>query len=144
MTEVNSELRQRLVVAHDRDGRCRYDPLAKQELARHCMKPGVSVARMAMLYGVNANLLRKWIDKATPNKQRALALPSCAVPVAPTFVPVQITARNMQSKTVPVPVPATLHLQARLPNGVALEFGATSLDAVSGVIHMLAELACSS
>ena len=31
MTKVNPELRERLVVAHDRDGRCRYDPRAEVE-----------------------------------------------------------------------------------------------------------------
>ena len=64
MTEINTKLRSRLVVAHKRDGGCVYDRQAKQELAQECMKSGVSVSRMAMQYGVNANLLRKWIDQA--------------------------------------------------------------------------------
>jgi transposase len=58
MTELNAELLSRLVVGRKQDGRCKYDPLAKQALVGECLKPGVSVARMAMLYGINANLLR--------------------------------------------------------------------------------------
>lgn len=34
MTEMNAELLVRLVVGRKRDGRCRYDPLAKQALRR--------------------------------------------------------------------------------------------------------------
>lgn len=49
MTETNAELLARLVVVRKRDGRCRYDPRAKQVLTDECLKPGVSVARVAML-----------------------------------------------------------------------------------------------
>lgn len=64
MTEMNSELLSRLVTGRTRDGRCRYDPQAKLELVCQCMKPGVSVANMALRHGINANLLRKWITKS--------------------------------------------------------------------------------
>jgi transposase len=56
-----SEVLTGLVVGHKRDGRCQYDPQVKQELVRRCIHPGVSVARIAMQHGVNANLLRVWI-----------------------------------------------------------------------------------
>ena len=68
MTEMNAELLARLVVGRKRDGRCTYDPLAKQALVGECLKPGVSVARVAMLYGLNANLLRTWIAKSSQPK----------------------------------------------------------------------------
>jgi transposase len=64
MTQMNSELMGRLVTGHKRDGRCRYDPQAKLELVRECLKPGVSVAKMALRHGINATLLRKWITKS--------------------------------------------------------------------------------
>ncbi len=57
MTEKYAELKARLVVRHKRDGRSVYDEGAKQELILASLKPGVSVARMAMEHGVNANLL---------------------------------------------------------------------------------------
>lgn len=61
MTEHDSELLQRLVVGSKRDGRRRYDKQTKAELVQACLKPGVSVARVALDHGINANLLRKWI-----------------------------------------------------------------------------------
>lgn len=62
MLATKSHLSRPLVIGHGRDGRCSYDPVAKQELVQSCLKPGVSVARKALNYGVNANLLRKWIN----------------------------------------------------------------------------------
>jgi hypothetical protein len=56
--ENTAEVLSGLVLKRIRDGRCRYDPQVKQELVTRCLQPGVSVARMAMQHGVNANLLR--------------------------------------------------------------------------------------
>lgn len=61
MTEHKTELARPLVVGHKRDGRNCYDPEAKRQLIEACLRPGVSVARLAMQHGVNANLLRTWI-----------------------------------------------------------------------------------
>lgn len=58
MTEQYAELRGRLVVGRKSDGRSVYDEAAKKELIVACLKQGVSVARMAMEHGINANLLR--------------------------------------------------------------------------------------
>ena len=55
--QKSTEVLSGLVVGHKSDGRCWYDPQVKQELVRQCMRPGVSVARMAMQHAVNANLL---------------------------------------------------------------------------------------
>ena len=63
MTEQIVELKQRLVVGRKRDGRNCYDPQAKRELIEACLRPGVSVAKLALVHGINANLLRKWISK---------------------------------------------------------------------------------
>jgi transposase-like protein len=64
MTEHGVELVEGLVRRQKVDGRCVYDRAAKAELVRRCREPGVSVARMALAHGVNANLLRKWIKMA--------------------------------------------------------------------------------
>ena len=122
--KMNSEVNG-LVVGHKRDGRCKYDPQAKQELIRQCLNPGVSVSRMAMQHGVNANLLRTWIT----NYQRAAT--TVAEPIqaevprtAPAFVPVQIGS-GAPSTGMRAPAPATrgprsmqapsLRLQVHLP-----------------------------
>ena len=63
MTENVTELSRPLVIGRKRDGRTCYDPEAKRELVAACLRPGVSVARLALDHGINANLLRKWIDR---------------------------------------------------------------------------------
>ena len=136
MTEMNAELLALLVVGRKRDGRCTYDPAAKQALIDECLKPGVSVARMAMLYGVNANLLRTWIAKSSqPNPHHGKALASAAA-----FVVVQVTE---PAAPTTAPVPASLCLHVRLPNGVALDVGQVPLEAMAPVLQLLGTLACS-
>lgn len=43
------------------DGRRRYDVASKARVVAASLKPGVSVGRLALDNGVNANLVRKWI-----------------------------------------------------------------------------------
>ena len=142
MTEMNAELLARLVVGRKRDGRCRYDPLAKQALIEECLKPGVSVARVAMLYGINANLLRSWIAKSSlpngPGTPRVL--PSKRLDCAPAFVAVQVSAPTAPATA---PAPPALCLHVRLPNGVALDVGQVPLEAMAPVLQLLGTLACS-
>jgi transposase-like protein len=67
-----------LVRRQSAGGRNVYDNAAKAQLVRVCQRPGVSVAKMAMAHGVNANLLRKWMTQT----QESQALRSVAlVPV---------------------------------------------------------------
>lgn len=55
----------------------------KLALVRRCLEPGVSVAAVALEHGINANLLRKWIDK-----HKAETMTSSG----PTLLPVTIEA----------------------------------------------------
>lgn len=64
MSEIDAEVVRRLVTGRKNDGRAVYDPQAKAEVVRACLKPGVSVARMALQCGINANLLRRWITQS--------------------------------------------------------------------------------
>lgn len=50
-----------LIVGQKSNGRAVYDPVAKRALVEAALRPGVSVARLALDHAVNANLLRKWI-----------------------------------------------------------------------------------
>ncbi|WP_249174647.1 transposase [Burkholderia cenocepacia] len=43
------------------EGKRTFDKRDKQRLIEACLKPGVSVAGMALKAGVNANQLRRWI-----------------------------------------------------------------------------------
>lgn len=60
MEEDEQKLRVRLV---GRNGRRRYDPASKDRLVAACHEPGVSVSRLALEHGVNANLpFAPWIQ----------------------------------------------------------------------------------
>src|SRR5450755_3687873 len=45
------------------DGKRVFAETYKQSLVERCLQPGTSVSRVALEHGINANLLRKWIDK---------------------------------------------------------------------------------
>jgi transposase-like protein len=50
----------------------RRSPQLKAAIVAACLKPGASVAAVALAHGVNANLVRKWIEKSRPaNKAEA-------------------------------------------------------------------------
>ena len=52
-----------LIVGRKRDGRNIYSSAGKRALIHACLQPGISVAGSALANGVNANLLRKWIQR---------------------------------------------------------------------------------
>ncbi len=51
------------VIGHRRDGCKRYDPAFRRRVAAECHESGQSVAGIGLRYGINANLLRKWMEK---------------------------------------------------------------------------------
>ena len=150
----NSEVLSGLVVGHKRDGRCRYDPQVKQELIRQCMMPGVSVARMAMQHGINANLLRTWITKSQSSKAITVQRAVCetAARDAQAFIPVQVEA-GASSAAVAMPTktcgaasksPAvSMRIQVQLPNGISVDLGQARMEELSGVMQMLLHMPCS-
>ena len=102
-----------------------YDRTPMSVLAREC--------------GVNANQVCRWlrerghVRRPRPPASRAVAMPSpfVAVPVIAATAPVENTA------------PAVMQLQARLPNGVAIELGGIDVRHVGQVIEALGRLRCS-
>ena len=60
-----------------------------------CTQPGVSIAAVAMANGINANLLRRWVNDAERDVDNAVT-PTCdgdardALQPAPTFVPLAL------------------------------------------------------
>lgn len=153
--EVSGGLKERLVVGFERSGkRRRFDPQARRELVEACLQPGVSVARMALEHGLNANLLRKWIRQHQQEQGERVAtavtgsampafVPVVAVnhvdsvdtkPVRSTFLP----ARSEPARALPY-TPAPSRLLAELPNGVTLrlECGGQDATLVSVMIETL-------
>jgi transposase-like protein len=81
--------------------RRQYTAEFKAQAVAACQRPGVSVAAIALIHQVNANLLRRWVSEAegVSAEQRARrreSAPSSLAPVpvataiAPTFVPIQL------------------------------------------------------
>ena len=148
--QKNTEVLGGLVVGHKSDGRCTYDPQVKQELIRQCLKPGVSVARMAMQHGVNANLLRTWITKAQRAIAKQMSAPEVSAPTAQAFVPVKL--EPPLTPTLPAikahrpackATPTLVRMQVRLPNGVSIDLGQAPLQEMGDLMQMLSALPCS-
>lgn len=121
MSEIDAEVVRRLVTGRKNDGRAVYDPQAKAEVVRACLNPGVSVARMALQCGINANLLRRWITQSMGADMKASRanLPTVTMAGTDAFVPLRLAAPG----AVPVTAAALkLRLHARLPNGGCAEF----------------------
>ncbi|WP_193660720.1 IS66-like element accessory protein TnpA [Brucella intermedia] len=122
-----------------RDGRSRYDSASRDRLVAACLEPGVSVSRLALEHGVNANLVRKWAKRAKEDS---------ALPAVSTFVPVQI-ATDMQSSsasgppTNEEPVGKRCHaskLSAVLPNGISLTLECSDVDGLAAIIGALSHV----
>ncbi|MBB6193468.1 transposase [Sphingobium wenxiniae] len=106
------------------NGRRRYDPAGKDRLVESCLRPGVSVAGLALQHGVNANLLRKWVEKRRRRDMRGQPV-AAKLPDTVAFV-------RVETPPVPMVSPAggiaphsverlsSARLQASMPNGVTL------------------------
>jgi transposase len=151
MAEDISNLKDRLVIGLARGGRRRrFDRQAKRELVQACLQPGVSVARMALDHGLNANLLRRWISDYAREHRGDVARSPAIENATPAFVPVvqiggaqmcevrQAPARVDTAQAAPRP-PYPSRLVAELPNGVTLKLESNGHDAtlVSAMIETL-------
>lgn len=150
MEEDDQKLQVRLVGSN---GRRRFEPASKDRLVLACLEPGVSVSRLALEHGVNANLLRKWIKKRTETRP----LPPTS---SPAFIAVQIEStsdiaslrqnsmaavdlprtcdgvRGLASKRA-VPLSLSTKVSACLPNGVKLSLECGDVDALTAIIGAL-------
>ena len=133
-----SELAQRLVIGHKRDGRSIYDEGAKHELVMACLEPGASLAKIARACSVNANQLASW-GRQHERSVAQSTLPSGEIveAQASNFVPVRIEPAE------PAAAEPVVNLQARLPNGVVLDLSGCDLGQACSVIEALGRLRCS-
>ena len=142
MSDLSDPLRPE-VVSVLRNGRRRYDPASKQRLVEACLQSGVSVARLALQHGVNANLLRKWV--AEHQRQRGNGAAAGAIECAPqVFVPVVelCGAAGALKPPTPPPIQHPVHrakvarhtdpsgprLTVEMPNGVTLRLECSGHD----------------
>jgi transposase len=82
-----------------RDRRRKHTDEFKAAVVAECSRPGVSIARVALRHGLNANLLRKWVVKGEKDPTAARTMQSQHVtvagavePAAPQFVALPIEA----------------------------------------------------
>ena len=83
-------------VSIGRRRRRRHSAAFKAEAVSDCQRPGVSIAAVALARGLNANLLRRWVqeaDRAGPAPVLGSpAVPSVAVEGISSFVPVRLSS----------------------------------------------------
>ena len=142
MSEIDAEVVRRLVTGRKNDGRAVYDPQAKAEVVRACMRPGVSVARIALQCGINANLLRRWITQSMGADMKASRahMPTMAMSGTNAFVPLRL-APPEASPVSAAEIKARVH--ARLPNGVEIDLSPASPGELLPFLELLGRLPCS-
>ena len=135
MLESKTELVPNLVRGHRRDGRCQYDKAAKRELVRRCLEPGVSLAGTALAHGINANLLRKWVDtlggKVRARRVRALMAPTSSL------LPVNIEEPGRGRTSVPTEG----YVELLVPGGTVRVYGRVDGASLRAVMDCLASRA---
>lgn len=71
----------------------------KEAVIQECMRPGVSMAAVALAHSLNANMLRKWVidaEHALPPKPKAEPPLREAPMPGPTFVPLALPAASVE------------------------------------------------
>lgn len=78
--------------------RRRHSSEFKAAVIQECMRPGVSMAAVALAHSLNANLLRKWVidaESALPPKPKSAPAQDAPMP-GPTFVPLALPAATLE------------------------------------------------
>jgi len=151
MMEVDEQKLRVTFVA--RNGRCRYDPASKERLVSACLEPGVSVSRLALEHGVNANLVRKWVKQRVESGSLPRPSPAAFIPVEIERTPDRALLRQGSMALVDLPVtcdggrgpvptrtaPAfsSAKVSASLPNGVKLTLDCGDVETLTAVIGVL-------
>jgi len=91
----------------------------KAQAVEACRQPGVSVAAVAMAHGINANLLRRWVQAA--------ASPAAVTPM-PDAEPVGFIALPMPAVPTMPAEPIRIELQ-RGPTTIAVTWPVNAVDA---------------
>lgn len=141
--EEDQKLNVRLVGS---DGRRWYDPGSKARLVAACLEPGVSVSRLALDNGINANLLRKWIKAAQEAGPERRSSPSAFVPVVAEDCSRSrdLGARRDEMRLANSArtgrLSSPVKVSACLPNGVKLTLECGDTNALSAMIGELSNV----
>ena len=114
------------VIGYMRDGRKQYSDQFRQRVAAECRESGCSVASIGLKYGVNSNLIRKWMEKYTPSGQAMLPVSLSTLPRS-----TKVSGPTMNEAMEP----GTLAIE--LPGGTIRVSGAVDRVALGTVIDVL-------
>lgn len=82
--------------------RRRHSAEFKAAVVAECQKPGVSMAAVALAHGLNATMLRKWVNDRESKPAMAIAapasVPEATQPAAPTFIPLALPAPTVDGE----------------------------------------------
>lgn len=131
MTTIDLSYLPLTVINVGKGGKRSFDPDDKRRLIQACLQPGVSISGMALMAGINANQLHKWIMRYKRTSSSAF-VPVVTAGNASELPPVSpysavSTGPEMESPSPMPPRPA--RLSARLPNGARVEFECGEHDA---------------
>ncbi|MDL2409272.1 transposase [Rhizobium calliandrae] len=119
-----------------RNGKRRFDPVEKERLIDAALEPGISIAGLALAYGINANQLRNWVKlRRERSAERKLSGMANSAPLA--FVPVVAASPTGRPPAPSAPTSPRMRLKASLPNGVRLELEDADAQVLSAMIEAL-------
>jgi len=72
--------------------RRRHSAEFKATVIQECMRPGVSMAAVALAHGLNATMLRKWVTEFERKGAPSQTVVAAQVPTSPSFVPLALPA----------------------------------------------------
>ena len=146
MTDDLEDLKRRLAVGHKSDGRSVYDEAAKSWLGALCRQPGASVSRLARECGVNANQVGRWLREHGHRGRVRNAVASVVpmpMPAPAAFVAVSLPPASPIMARSGAGIATTMYMQARLPNGVAIDLRGIELRNIGEVVEAFGRLRCS-
>jgi len=77
--------------------RRRHSAEFKASVIQECMRPGVSMAAVALAHGLNATMLRKWVTESERKGSPSQAVAAAEVRPSPSFVPLALPAPAEES-----------------------------------------------
>ena len=78
--------------------RRRHSDEFKAAVIQECMRPGVSMAAVALAHGLNATMLRKWVTASEGKSTRSQAVAAAEAPLPPPFVPLALPAPAVEGE----------------------------------------------
>lgn len=78
--------------------RRRHSDEFKASVIQECMRPGVSMAAVALAHGLNATMLRKWVTASERQGMPSQAVAAAEHPSSPSFVPLALPAPPMEGE----------------------------------------------